>query len=37
MGNRPCYSEDYTLRKNLSKDKREQMYRDLTTGFGFVK
>lgn len=37
MGNRPCYSEDYTLRKNLSRDKREQMYRDLTTGFGFVK
>lgn len=37
MENRPCYSDDYTLRKNISKERRKQMYRDLITGFGFVR
>lgn len=37
MKNRPCYGDDYTLRENVSKKRREKMYEDLISGFGFVK
>ena len=37
MKERPCYGEEYTLRENISIDKRQQMFEDLKSGFGFVK
>jgi maltose O-acetyltransferase len=36
MKTRPCYGEDYTLRGPITKEKKEQMYRELQDGIGFV-
>jgi maltose O-acetyltransferase len=33
---RPCYGEDYTIRGAITKEKKEQMYRELQDGVGFV-
>lgn len=32
----PCYGEDYTLRQNVSTEKRQQQKRDLTGKIGYV-
>lgn len=33
----PTYTEEYTLRKNISSSKKEEMYSRLQDGIGFVK
>ena len=37
MKERPCYNEEYTLRKNISKVMKKKMKDELKNGFGFVK
>lgn len=37
METRPCYGEDYTLRKNIDNAKKMQMREELRSGFGYVK
>lgn len=32
----PCYGEEYTIRKNVDVEKKEQMKRELDKGLGFV-
>lgn len=34
---RPCYGDQYTLRCNVSLEKKKQMFEDLKSGYGFVK
>ena len=34
--NRPCYGEEYTLRRNVSQTQKHQMVRELQDGVGFV-
>lgn len=34
---RPCYSDEFTLRGDVSMDRRRQMFDDLKSGYGFVK
>ena len=36
MKDRPCYGEEYRLTKNVDKDKKEQMYRELENKMGFI-
>lgn len=36
MASRPRYNEEYTLRKNISAEKKAQMQKELEDGFGFV-
>lgn len=36
MKERPCYGEAYRLTKNVDKDKKEQMYRELENKMGFI-
>lgn len=33
----PCYSEEYTLRKNINVEKKKQMIEELSGSFGFVR
>lgn len=37
MEMRPCYGEEYTTRKNVSSEKKNQMNRKLEDGAGFVR
>lgn len=37
MQNRPCYDDSYTLRGNVSDEKKNQMFEELKSGYGFVK
>lgn len=37
MKDRPCYGEEYTVRKNMTKEMKDKMQEDLINGFGFVK
>lgn len=37
MATRPCYGEEYTLRKGITKEMKDQMFEDLKSGAGFVK
>lgn len=34
---RPCYGEEYTIRKNIDMEKKQQMLQELESNFGFVK
>lgn len=36
MKHRPVYDESYTTRQNITKEKKEQMFEDLKSGFGYV-
>ena len=36
MKDRPCYGEEYRLTKNVDKDKKDQMYRELENKIGFI-
>ena len=36
MGTSPCYGEDYTLRKNVSMEKRLQQKKDLDGKIGYI-
>ena len=36
MGASPCYGEDYTLRKNVSMEKRMQQKKDLDGKIGYI-
>lgn len=36
MKTAPMYDEDYTLRGNLTEEKKEQMVTDLESGIGYV-
>lgn len=36
MKQSPCYDESYTLRGNLTEEKKEQMVTDLESGIGYV-
>jgi maltose O-acetyltransferase len=37
MLDRPCFGEEYTLRKNITKEMKDEMRAALNNGFGFVK
>lgn len=37
MEHAPCYGEEYTLRKNVSIEKKQQMLRDLEQTMGYVE
>ena len=37
MIDRPCYGEEYTLRKDISEEMKDEMKEALYNGFGFVK
>ena len=37
MKKRPCFGEEYTLRKNVDDKKKKQMISELEKGIGFVK
>lgn len=37
LQHRPCYGEDYTLRGNITADRKKQMIEQLKSGCGFVK
>jgi maltose O-acetyltransferase len=37
MRNRPKYNEEFTLRENISEEKKKKMIIELQDGFGFVK
>lgn len=37
MEHRPCFDDSYTIRKNISTVKKNEMRQQLTSGFGFVK
>ncbi|WP_343338750.1 2,3,4,5-tetrahydropyridine-2,6-dicarboxylate N-acetyltransferase [Terrisporobacter petrolearius] len=36
MKKSPCYGEEYTLRKNINSNKKNQMYKELENKMGFV-
>lgn len=36
MKNTPCYGDEYTLRQNIDKNKKNQMYKELENRMGFV-
>lgn len=36
MDHAPCYGEEYTLRKNVSMEKKQQMVRDLEQMIGYI-
>ena len=36
MGTSPCYGEDYTLRKNVSMEKRVQQKKELSMTIGYI-
>lgn len=37
MVDAPCYGEEYTLRKNVGIEKKQQMFRDLEQTMGYVE
>lgn len=37
MEESPVYSEEYTLRKNIDKEKKEKMRKELSASLGFIK
>lgn len=37
MKSRPVYGEDYTLRGDITSEKKKQQFEELKNGFGFVK
>lgn len=37
MESRPVYGEDFTLRGNITPEKKRQQFEELKSGFGFVK
>lgn len=36
MQNSPCYGEEYTIRKNISNEKKDQMRKELSNSIGYV-
>lgn len=37
MSSSPCYGEEYTTRANIDEKKKEQMNKELASGWGFVR
>ena len=37
MEERPCYGEEYTMRFNVNEEKKKQMNKELSDGWGFVR